>query len=245
MKKNLLRIICILMALFMLPVYTFAAETPAQEENLTGAAAINYVQKNADFVGSEYLTVTTSHNNRLEFIVDTYTKTTSKDVTTAAMARSGDTATEYATTTYEVWNTRASNSTSGSSEDQYGYAIVSATLHYTDFTQNGNSFRQMIRMTGSYTIVSAGAEMRSHRYVLTEQGKNPNNSYSSLSRSYSVATHPTSWTSYVDQSLFLGIDKGADIPTTQSSRYYYTLSSTETGETWGRNFTLISYTHST
>lgn len=239
MRKNLLRIVCIVMALCMLPVPTFAAGQATQEEALTGAAAINYVQKNADFVGSEYLTVTTSLNNRLEFIVDTYTKTTSADVTTAAMARSGDTATAYETTTYEVWNTRASGSVSGNSEDQYGYAVVSATLHYTDFTQNSIAFRQMTRMTGSYTIVSAGAEMYSHRYTLVEKGVNPNGGISDLNRSYSVATYPTSWSSYVNQSLFLGIAKAAS--TSQYASYYYTLSSTETGETWGRSITLTSY----
>ena len=233
MKKNLLRIVCILMALFMLPVHAFAAEAPAQEEALTGAAATNYVQKNADFVGSEYRTVTTSQNNRLEFIVDIYTKTE-----TVGLTRNGET--EYATTTYEVWNTRGNNSVSNSGSDRYGYAILSASLHYTQSVKNGVTFSQMTRMTGSYTIITSGAELASHRYVLYEKGITPSLNTTNYSRSYSVSTASPSWSSNISSSLFPGISTSAN-DSHQYARYYYTISSTETGDTWGSSFDLIVY----
>ena len=226
MKKNLLRIVCILMALFMLPVHAFAAEQAAQEEALTGAAAINYVQKNADFVGSEYRTVTTSQNNRMEFRVDTYTKTEPVGLT-----RSG--AAEYATTTYTILNTRASGSVSDSDTDYKGYALMTLTVYFTNLYENLVSGRIMTRVTGSCTIITSGAELKSHYYYLHEVGTGFYTGLPVNKRlNYTLSRTPLSWSATVNNSLYPGIETASG---SQHAIYYCTFSNTETGETWSDN----------
>ena len=234
MKKNLLRIVCILMALFMLPVHAFAAEQAVQEEALTGAAAINYVQKNADFVGSEYRTVTTSQNNRLEFIVDTYTMTEPVGLT-----RSG--ATEYATTTYEVWSTRANGQISDTDYDTYGYALFSLTVYYTDFVELNVPCRRMTSVSGSYTIVNAGAEVQSQSYTVREYGiPVSGGSLTYPYRTYSLNSSQRSWSATINSSIFPGM-KMVDLTHFQLVEYSCTLSSTETGDTWSNSFAVYAY----
>ena len=223
MKKNLLRIVCILMALFMLPVYAFAAEAPAQEEALTGAAAINYVQKNADFVGSEYRTVTTSQNNRLEFRVDTYTKTEPVGLT-----RSG--VTEYKTTTYQIYN-RSSGQQYDDNLDPRGYILFTLTVYHTDFVYNNANYRRMTSVSGSYTPISPGAEVASQSYTVAVYGVPYPGGAKTDQATYSLSKTQRSWSASINSSRFPGMLMGG-LTHYQRVEYNFTLSSTEFNDSW-------------
>ena len=141
MKKNLRPLICLILALLMLPVRAFAYNDQTEAEPLSGAAAVDWVQKNADFVGSELRTVTNEEGEQLTAWVDTYTKTVAVETAAGAYARSNvPAATEYETTTYELWNIRAVNGSGSVSEQDYdnsGSVLLSLTVNFTDIYKEG------------------------------------------------------------------------------------------------------------
>lgn len=227
MKKNLRPLICLILALLMLPVRAFAYNDQTEAEPLTGAAAVDWVQKNADFVGSELRTVTNEEGEQLTAWVDTYTKIAAVETAAGAYARSGVSATEYETTTYELWNIRAANATGSMSDQDYddsGSVLFSLTVNFTDTTEGTNSYRLMTRVSGSYTVISYGVELASQSYTINEKEG------VQKTRTYSLGRTQTSWSASVDNSYFDGI--WMQYLTAQKVTYNYTISSTETGGTW-------------
>ena len=234
MKKNLRPLICLILALLMLPVRAFAYNDQTEAELLSGVAAVDWVQKNADFVGSELRTVTNEDGEQLTVWVDTYTKTVVVETIANAYARSGVSATEYETTTYELWNIRAANGSGSVSEQDYdnsGSVLLSLTVNYTDVLDGILVFRRMTRVSGYYTVVGYGAEVLSHSYTLGEMGTAIDYNHYANSREYSLSRTQTSWSASVNSTLFPAIQELHDVYS-QGADYNCRISSTETGGTW-------------
>lgn len=246
MKKTL-AILSMMMCFFVVslatPAQALTISGPASSSGTVEESNVAWVRENGTLVSEEVREIAKENNEVVPYRIETYTITQFADGYSLVNAiDEGEVA--YESTTYEIWSEEAAAQTNGSGSNS-GYdstysVLFTLTVNFTDQVHDGQTYRRMTTVSGSYSVVDSQMSVNAQSYTLAQLGiKYPSGS------SYEVEDYPlpassSSWTRIVSSSTFpeirLNYDDGR-----LAARYDYSIIRNQTGSVWTGSLSVDVY----